>query len=57
MIDVFEIDIDKLQPGALKQLVQEVRDEGYEAARAYDRAHNRHNRGKGGPIWPSDQDK
>ena len=54
-IDVMAIDLDKVPPGALKQLIQEVRDEDYEAVRAYDRVHNRHNRGKGGRIWPSEE--
>ena len=56
-VNVMDIDLDKLPAGALKQLVKEVRNEDYEATRAYDRVHNRHNRGRGGRIWPSDEDK
>ncbi len=60
-VNVMDIDLDKLPAGALKQLVEEVRNEDYEATRDYDRVHNRHNRGRGGSDtlrdWPSDEDK
>lgn len=49
MRDLMEIDLNKVPSAALRQLIEEVRNERPEnQPQMYDRVHNRHNRGNGG---------
>ncbi len=43
---VFELDVSKVPSTVLARLIEEVRTEETVSARAYDRVHNRHNRGR-----------
>lgn len=43
---VFELDVSKVPSTVLARLIEEVRAEESVSARAYDRVHNRHNRGR-----------
>ncbi len=43
---VFELDVSKVPSTVLAKLIEEVRTEEGVSARAYDRVHNRHNRGR-----------
>lgn len=40
----FEVDVKLMPSAALARLIEEVRNEQTDSTRAYDRAHNRHNR-------------
>lgn len=40
----FEVDVKSMPSAALARLIDEVRNELTDSTRAYDRAHNRHNR-------------
>ena len=44
--DLLEVDISKLSSPALARLIEEVRNEETPTTHAYDRVHNRHNRGR-----------
>ena len=44
--DLLEVDISKLSSPALARLIEEVRNEEASPTHAYDRVHNRHNRGR-----------
>lgn len=44
--DLLEVDTSKLSSPALARLIEEVRNEDTSPTRAYDRVHNRHNRGR-----------
>ena len=43
---VLELDVSKVPSTVLARLIEEVRTEEGLSARAYDRVHNRHNRGR-----------
>ncbi len=43
---VLELDVSKVPSTVLARLIEEVRNEEGVSARAYDRVHNRHNRGR-----------
>ena len=43
--DLLEVDTSKLPSAILARLVEEVQNEETSLTRAYDRVHNRHNRG------------
>ncbi len=43
---VFELDVSKVPSTVLARLIEEVRTEEGVSTRAYDRVHNRHNRGR-----------
>ena len=44
--DLLEVDTSKLSSPALARLIEEVRNEETSTTHAYDRVHNRHNRGR-----------
>lgn len=44
--DLLEVDTSKLPSAVLARLIEEVRNEETSTTRAYDRVHNRHNRGR-----------
>ena len=44
--DLLEVDTSKLPSAVLARLIEEVRNEEASTTRAYDRVHNRHNRGR-----------
>ncbi len=44
--DLLEVDTSKLSSPALARLIEEVRNEEASPTHAYDRVHNRHNRGR-----------
>ena len=44
--DPLEIDTSKISSPVLARLIEEVRNEESSTARAYNRVHNRHNRGR-----------
>ena len=44
--DLLEVDISKISSAVLARLIEEVREEKSSTPHAYDRVHNRHNRGR-----------
>ena len=44
--DLLEVDTSKLSSPALARLIEEIRNEETSPIHAYDRVHNRHNRGR-----------
>ena len=53
--DLWDVDLDTLESATLARLIDEVRQDLDDPPVAYNRIHNRHNRGGTSP-WPPDSD-